>query len=81
MTNRNKPASSAFKLFIRVVPLLLLGLPLLAGAQGIPAITSTPAPGGGQNYSLSLQTLLLLTSLSMLPAAGGKNQDDNQHHP
>jgi len=54
-----------------VLPLLVLGLPALAFAQqsGLPAITSTPAPGGGQTYSLSLQTLLLLTSLSFLPAA------------
>ncbi|HEX7645793.1 MAG TPA: flagellar type III secretion system pore protein FliP [Noviherbaspirillum sp.] len=46
-------------------------MPLLAAAQqsGLPAFTSTPAPGGGQSYSLSLQTLLLLTSLSFLPAA------------
>jgi len=52
-------------------PLLLLGLPLLAAAQqaGLPALTSTPAPGGGQTYTLSLQTLLLMTALSMLPAA------------
>ena len=35
---------------------------------GLPALTSTPSPGGGQTYSLSLQTLLLLTSLSFLPA-------------
>ncbi|MDP4030046.1 MAG: flagellar type III secretion system pore protein FliP [Gallionella sp.] len=35
---------------------------------GLPALTSAPAPGGGQTYSLSLQTLLLLTSLSFLPA-------------
>ncbi len=35
---------------------------------GLPALTSTPTPGGGQTYSLSLQTLLLLTSLSFLPA-------------
>ena len=50
---------------------LLLGLPLIAAAQqaGLPAITSAPAAGGGQTYSLSLQTLLLLTSLSFLPAA------------
>jgi flagellar biosynthesis protein FliP len=34
----------------------------------LPAFSSTPAPGGGQNYSLSLQTLLLLTSLTFLPA-------------
>ncbi|MDR1310886.1 MAG: flagellar type III secretion system pore protein FliP [Burkholderiaceae bacterium] len=44
-------------------------LPLLAGAQGIPAITSTPAPGGGQQYSLSIQTLVFLTALSFIPAA------------
>ena len=41
----------------------------LAQTGGLPAFTSTPTPGGGQNYSLSLQTLLLLTSLSFLPAA------------
>ncbi|HSJ80601.1 MAG TPA: flagellar biosynthetic protein FliP, partial [Thiobacillus sp.] len=44
-------------------------LPTLAVAQGLPAFNSTPAPGGGQSYTLSLQTLLLLTSLSFLPAA------------
>lgn len=56
----------------RCVPLLLLVLPMAALAQqhaaGLPALTSTPAPGGGQTYSLSLQTLLLLTGLSFLPA-------------
>src|SRR3954447_2866451 len=44
-------------------------LPLCAFAQGLPALTSTPAPNGGQNYTLSLQTMLLLTGLSFLPAA------------
>jgi len=49
--------------------LLLLVLPAVAIAEtGIPAFTSTPAPGGGQSYSLSLQTLILLTSLTFLPA-------------
>ncbi|MDP2870851.1 flagellar type III secretion system pore protein FliP [Methyloversatilis sp.] len=37
-------------------------------AQALPALTSTPAAGGGTNWSLSIQTLLLLTSLSFLPA-------------
>ena len=47
-----------------------LALPLWALAQpGIPAFTSTPAPGGGQNYSLPVQTLILMTSLTFLPAA------------
>ncbi|SMP55607.1 flagellar type III secretion system pore protein FliP [Noviherbaspirillum suwonense] len=44
-------------------------LPLCAQAQGLPALTSTPAANGGQNYTLSLQTMLLLTGLTFLPAA------------
>lgn len=52
-----------------LLPLALLGLPLIAAAQGLPALTSTPTAGGGQAYSLSLQTLLLLTALTFLPAA------------
>ncbi|MED5616835.1 flagellar type III secretion system pore protein FliP [Janthinobacterium sp. P210005] len=36
---------------------------------GIPTFNSTPAPGGGQNYSLPVQTLILMTSLTFLPAA------------
>jgi flagellar biosynthetic protein FliP len=51
------------------IVLFLLLVPALAMAEtGIPAFTSTPAPGGGQNYSLSLQTLILLTALTFLPA-------------
>lgn len=47
----------------------LLLVPAIALAEtGIPAFTSTPAPGGGQSYSLSLQTLIILTSLTFLPA-------------
>ena len=48
-------------------PLLLL-VPLPVLAQAMPALTSTPAGGGGTQYSLSVQTLLLLTSLSFIPA-------------
>jgi hypothetical protein len=48
--------------------LLLILLPALALAQAMPAVTSTPAAGGGTQWSLSIQTLLLLTSLSFLPA-------------
>jgi flagellar biosynthetic protein FliP len=51
-------------------PILALLLPLAAtAAPGIPAFTSTPAPGGGTAYSLPVQTLLLMTALSFLPAA------------
>lgn len=52
--------------WLALVPLLLL--PTLAIAQAMPTVTSTPAPGGGTQWSLSIQTLLLLTSLSFLPA-------------
>jgi flagellar biosynthetic protein FliP len=51
----------------------LLGLALLWGAslpvlaQGLPGITSSQGPNG-QTWSLSIQTLILLTSLSFLPA-------------
>ena len=40
----------------------------LAQNGSIPAFTSTPTPGGGQAYSLSIQTLLMLTALTFLPA-------------
>jgi flagellar biosynthetic protein FliP len=61
---------TVFKIIPRLLPLALLGLPLIAAAQtGLPAVTSTPGPGGGQTYSLSLQTLILLTALTLLPAA------------
>lgn len=38
-------------------------------ADALALINAAPASGGGQNYSLSLQTLILLTSLTFLPAA------------
>ena len=44
--------------------LLLVLLPeLAAAAPGMPAVTATPAAGGGTQYSLSLQTLLLMTGV------------------
>lgn len=47
---------------------LLLCMPLLAMPAGLPMLSSTPAGGGGQTYSLSLQMLLFLTSLTFIPA-------------
>ncbi len=63
---------TAWRALRYLLPLVLLGAPLLATAAesaGLQAFTSTPTPGGGQAYTLSLQTLLLLTALSFLPAA------------
>ena len=49
--------------------LLLTLIPTAFAADtSLLAVTSTGAAGGGQTYSLSLQTLLLITSLSFLPA-------------
>jgi flagellar biosynthetic protein FliP len=47
---------------------LVLLKPHLAMAQGIPALNSVPGPNGGTAYSLPVQTLLVLTMLSFLPA-------------
>jgi flagellar biosynthetic protein FliP len=53
-----------------VVPALMLALPTLSFAQtaGLPAFNTSPGPNGGTTYSLSVQTMLLLTMLSFLPA-------------
>ena len=55
-------------LLLLVLLLVWMVWPTLASAQGLPGITSTPGPGGKQTWSLSVQTLVLLTSLSFLPA-------------
>ncbi len=54
--------------WVSVFALCLLALPAVAQNMALPALTSTPTAGGGQAYSLSIQTLLLLTSLTFLPA-------------
>ncbi|MEN3111733.1 flagellar type III secretion system pore protein FliP [Uliginosibacterium paludis] len=54
---------------IRLAGITALVLPLLAHAQGVPALTSTPGPGGSTQYSLPVQTLVMMTALSFLPAA------------
>ncbi|MFN3987472.1 MAG: flagellar type III secretion system pore protein FliP [Rhodocyclaceae bacterium] len=51
-----------------LLALLLLALPTLAAAQSVPAFISTDGPGGSTTYSLSVQTLLMLTLLSFIPA-------------
>lgn len=48
---------------------ILMALPLDAYAEGVALINAAPAAGGGQNYTLSLQTLILLTALTFIPAA------------
>ncbi|NBQ68357.1 MAG: flagellar biosynthetic protein FliP [Nitrosomonadaceae bacterium] len=46
----------------------LIAVPAFAQKSGFPAFTSSPNADGSATYSLSLQTLILLTSLTFLPA-------------
>jgi flagellar biosynthetic protein FliP len=48
--------------------LLLVAGDTLAQANDLPLFNSRPAAGGGQSYSLPVETLLLLTALTFLPA-------------
>jgi flagellar biosynthetic protein FliP len=54
--------------FLLLPVLMLFTLPGL-GAEGVEALTMTPTEGGGQTYSLSIQILLFMTALSLLPGA------------
>jgi len=68
---RRRPLARAR--FLPALPALLalaalLLAPSWASAQGLPGITSQSGPGGAQTWSLSVQMLLLITSLSFLPA-------------
>ena len=56
-------------LFFLLLLLLLVPLSTWAQSGGLPALTSTPGPGGSQTYTLSIQTLLTLTALTFIPAA------------
>jgi flagellar biosynthesis protein FliP len=46
----------------------LFSVAAVAAEPGLPALTVQSAAGGGQSYSLTLQVLLLMTAVSLLPA-------------
>ena len=56
------------RLLAFLVLLLPAGLAFAQATGGLPAVTSTPAAGGGTTYSLTIQTLLLMTALTFIPA-------------
>lgn len=57
------------KRFLAAALLLLpAALAFAQASGGLPALNSTPTPGGGTTYSLTVQTLLLLTALTFIPA-------------
>ena len=64
----NKAKALRFGLFALLLLGLAVAMPALAQEMSLPSITSKPAAGGGQTYTLSVQTLLTLTALSFLPA-------------
>jgi len=51
--------------------LFLFFLPIVEvfAAQGLTALTVTPAANGGETYTVTIQILALMTALSLLPAA------------
>ena len=53
-----------------LLALAMLSVPVLGAAAttGLPAVTVTTNPGGSQTYSLTLQILILMTVLTLLPA-------------
>ncbi len=57
----------ATALFSVLVLMLFTGE--LWAAEGLEALTMTPTEGGGQTYTLSIQILLFMTALSLLPGA------------
>lgn len=60
---------TARRLSLLALGLLVFALPAVAAdPAGITVLNATPTANGGQEYSLSLQTLILLTSLTFLPA-------------
>ena len=52
----------------RLIVLVALLLPVVAfAAPGLDAVTVTTNPNGGQTYSLTLQILILMTAVTLLP--------------
>lgn len=56
------------KRLLVIAALLLLSIGIANADVGMPAVSVTTAAGGAQTYSVSLQILILMTLLSMLPA-------------
>jgi flagellar biosynthetic protein FliP len=63
MSNKRFLLAAAAATLVAAMPLAALAAP------AIPAFTTSPAAGGGTAYSLPVQTLLLMTALTFIPAA------------
>ncbi|WP_060499594.1 flagellar type III secretion system pore protein FliP [Pseudomonas sp. NBRC 111133] len=60
--------SGALRTLLTLALLLVAPLALAADPLSIPAITLSNTPDGQQEYSVSLQILLIMTALSFIPA-------------
>lgn len=56
------------RLLVALALLIPAGLVFAQTNVGLPAITSAPSAGGGTTYSLTIQTLVLMTALTFIPA-------------
>lgn len=60
--------ATLFKRAALALALMLVPVITSAATTGLPAVTVTTNTGGGQTYSLTLQVLILMTVLTLLPA-------------
>ncbi|MET0659376.1 MAG: flagellar biosynthetic protein FliP, partial [Steroidobacteraceae bacterium] len=67
-THRSPMLRAAKRLLPLLVAITTLVLPeIAAAAPGLPAVTVATNPEGGQTYTLTMQILLLMTALTLLP--------------
>ncbi len=64
-----KASRIVLSLFVLIAVYLLSAEMATAAPAGLPAVSVTTAPGGGQTYTVSIQVLALMTMLTLLPAA------------
>ena len=57
------------RLFVGLALLIPASLAIAQASVALPALTSIPTAGGGTTYSLTIQTLVLMTALTFIPAA------------
>ena len=56
------------RLIVGFASLIPASLAIAQASATLPAITSIPTAGGGTTYSLTIQTLILMTALTFIPA-------------
>lgn len=66
--NRMFGFALVFLLFLPTYALAADPIDTLSGIKGIPAVTLTTNPDGSQDYSVTIQILAIMTSLTLLPA-------------